>query len=299
MIQNIINKLITYIILFLGLISSKLSFSARKRYGEFLGDFLRILSTKRRRITLDNIRSAFPDKSHEIHQEIMKGSYRNLGITFAELLAFNSFSEDDFRNYIKFENLELFTNLYNEGKGVIVVSGHFGNWELLGYCVCLFSKIPMTIIAKPQSNNYLDGILNKYRSRSGNTFVSMYQAARTIVKTIQNGGVITLLADQSATGDKDIFIDFFGRPAATYEAPASLALKFKIPFISGFAERLENGKYYVKIYEIKHDDLEFDKKGIEELTRRHVKFLEDAIRKHPEQWVWQHRRWKHKPKNQA
>jgi KDO2-lipid IV(A) lauroyltransferase len=187
----------------------------------------------------------------------------------------------------------MINELHSRGKGVILLSGHFGNWELLAYSAGLFSGLPALIIVKPQKNKVADDLLNSYRMQRGNSVISMYNAAFTIFKQLKKGGVVALLADQSATKDKDIYIDFFGIPAATYESPAELALKLDVPIVMGFAVRQSDGTYSVDLQEIKHDDLEHNKEGIEELTRRHVSALENAIRANPNHWAWQHRKWKH------
>ena len=293
--RKFLNQLVTFILIGLGKISSKLSIRGRNRLGKLLGDILRNADRKRCIITRDNLKAAFPGESNQWIEQIVIGSYRNLGITLAELLAFESLSENDFYHYIKYENIELIHNAYNRGRGVLLMSGHFGNWELIAYTAGLFTKIPILIVVKPQSNELADEFLNKYRTQGGNSVISMYNAAIRMVKTLRSGGIIALLADQSATMDKDIFVDFFGRAAATFEAPADLALRLNIPIIMGFAVRQEDCTYKVKLTEIFHDDLEFNKEGIIELTRRHVKALEDAISEHPDHWAWQHRRWKHQP----
>ena len=189
--------------------------------------------------------------------------------------------------------MNLINDYQKKGKGIILLSGHYGNWELLAYCAGLFSGVPALIVVHPLKNPVIDKLLNRYRTRKGNQVVPMDNAAKAIVTTIRKGGVIALLADQSATYDKDIFVDFFGRPAATNEAPASLALRFDIPVLYAFSERQEDGTYWVNLKELKHDDLQNSPEDIREFTKRHVKALEEQIRKIPGQWAWQHRRWKH------
>lgn len=286
---------ITSVILLIGQISNSLSISWRTSFGRFIGNILRILSPKRQKITLENIKRAFPKKSDTWHNKVMRGSYQNLGITMVELLALKSFNEADVHEYIRYSNIELIEDAYSRGRGVILLSGHFGNWELLAYSAGLFTKIPVTIIVKPQKNRIADEILNRYRTQSGNKVVSMYNAALSVMKTLKKGGVVALLADQSATKDRDVFIEFFGIPAATYESPAEMALKLDVPMIMGFAVRQKDGTYNVDLQEIRHDDLEDNREGIIELTKRHVQVLENAIRKNPDHWAWQHRKWKHTP----
>jgi len=177
----------------------------------------------------------------------------------------------------------------------VLFRSHFGNWELAAYAVGLYTKIPIKVIVKEQQNTIADKILNEYRSKAGNEVVFMNKAARKIIKALLDKECVAILADQRATKDKDVYVDFFGKPASTYEAPAALALKFKSPIIYGFAIRNADGSYTVEVKELRNDDLEDNSEGIKILTQRHVKALEDAIREHPELWTWQHNRWKYRP----
>jgi len=297
--KNTSDKLLTRLLLLIGWASSKMSMRNRTSFGRLLGNALRIISPRREQITIDNIRASFPNKSKQWAIKTAEASYKNLGITLAELLALKYLSDDEIKDYVNYDNAHLIKDMYNRGKGLILLSGHFGNWEFLAYSAGLFSKLPITVIVKPQKNKFADVILNQYRIKGGNKVISMYNAAREIVKTLGKGGIVALLADQSATKDKDIFVEFFGRPAATFESPAALALKYKVPIIIGFAVRNDDGRYNVKLSEINYDDLEYNKDGIAELTIRHVKILEDAIRKRPDLWAWQHRKWKHSPQEKA
>jgi KDO2-lipid IV(A) lauroyltransferase len=212
-----------------------------------------------------------------------------------ELLAFPKLTIDDFHKYIKYENFELVDEVRARGKGMILLSGHFGNWELIAFTIGLFSGISVTVIVKPQSNKYIDVILNKYRVLRGNHIVYMANAARAILNSLKNNDAVGLLVDQSADWEKDLFVDFFGMPAATYKAPASLSLKLKAPIIMGFPIRQPDYTYKIKLIELKTDDLDDSKESIRILTERHVKVLEDTIRQNPGLWSWQHKRWKHTP----
>jgi KDO2-lipid IV(A) lauroyltransferase len=292
--EKLNNYLITGFLLLLGLVSRALGRNARTAYGRILGNAMRKISSKRRSITYQNIRNSFPEKNDEWCEQITIESYQNLGIVLAEMLALPSIDKDGISDYIKYSNIELIPEVYSRGRGLILLSGHYGNWELLAYSAGLFTGIPITIIVKPQRNKEADELLNKYRTRDGNRTISMYKAARGIVRELASRNAIALLADQSATYDRDVFVDFFGRPAATFEAPAALALRFRTPIIMGFAVRQPDNTYRVTLKELKFDDLENSPEGIKELTRRHVAELERAIRQHPGHWAWQHRRWKHK-----
>jgi KDO2-lipid IV(A) lauroyltransferase len=295
MLEKIFNIASSYLLLSFGFIFHILPKSMKIAMGNGLGDFMMILGNKRKAVTLDNIQNAFPEKDSNWHKKVCRESYRNLGITFCELFSLYLLSEEKLREKFKYENLELIEEVYSRGKGVLFLSGHYCNWEYLAYSVGLFTNIPVLIIVKPQRNKVLDEKINKSRTKAGNRVISMYKAARDIITELREGNAVALLADQSATMDKDVFVDFFGRQAATYEAPANLALRFKVPIVMGFSYRQKDGTYKARVVEIKHDDLKSNKEGIKELTRRHVKMLEEEIRLHPGLWVWQHKRWKHAP----
>jgi len=288
-------KFVFVFLIFVGFISRKLSIRLRGKFGELIGFFLSI-PRKRFFITYSNLKRAFPNFSESRLQKIAKQSYNNLGIVLVELLAFPQLSIDDLRKYIKYSNEDLFSKINARGKGMLLLSGHFGNWELLALTAGAFSKIPITIVVKPQKNKFVDEKLNSYRTMHGNKIIPMSKAARVIIKALKNNQAVAILADQSADMSRDIFVDFFGYPAVTYESPAMLALKYKVPIIMGFAVRNPDFTYSVDLIELKFDDLHDDKEGIAELTRRHVKILEEKIKEHPHLWAWQHNRWKHQPK---
>jgi len=282
----------TLLVLSIGKYSSKLPPRKRLAFGRFLGKLLYILLPKRVKIAKENLKNSFPKKSRHWVKKTTRGVFENMGIVFAEILSLRWLDDEQIKDYIRFDNVDLIQKKFEQGKGVILLSAHYGNWEFLAYSVKAYLGLPVQIIVKPLSNFILDRVINESRTKGGNSVVSMYEAAFKVVRTLQNGGIIALLADQSATKDKDIFVDFFGRKAATFDSPAYFALRYKVPVIVGFAKRYD---YYYKVHlvELEHSDLNFDKEGIYTLTTRYIKLLEEAIREKPELWLWTHRRWKH------
>ncbi|MDC1069037.1 lysophospholipid acyltransferase family protein [Candidatus Kapabacteria bacterium] len=293
--MKITDRLVYIIIMLLKLISDKLTIQKRTQFGRFIGNVLRLLSKKRESITLTNIRLAFPTKTDTEIKSICKLSYQNLGITFIELLHLDKLTRGEAETYCKFNNVNIINEYQKKGRGLILLSAHFGNWEYTAYTGGLFSEIPLNLVVKPQKNVIIDKVLNQYRTKSNNKVINMYEAARDIYTTLLQGNVLALMVDQSATKDKDVFIEFFGRPASVYLAPAKLALRNKTPLLIGLSKRNIDGTYSINIEEIYSDDLENNEDGIIELTLRHVKYLENKIKENPELWAWQHNRWKHKP----
>lgn len=263
--------------------------------GKFTGRLFMLLFPSRVDIAKDNLMHAFPENSDDWIKIVTRESFENLGITLVEILAMKYLSAGEINKIAKFNNVELFRKLHNKNKGVILLSAHFGNWEIGALAGSMQLGVKYLIIVEHQANDFVNKEINKIRTRFGNRVISRYKAAREIVKTLQRGEVLALIADQSASERNDVYVDFFGRPAATFDSPAALALKFDVPIIFCLGIRQSDNSYIVDIKEIKHDDLTNDKEGILELTRRHTKYLEDMIRKYPGHWSWMHRRWKHTP----
>ncbi|MEN6511451.1 MAG: lysophospholipid acyltransferase family protein [Chloroherpetonaceae bacterium] len=291
--KNLINVISTTFILLLSIISAILPRKIRGYFGKFLGYIIMIVAPSRKKITIDNLNHAFPRKSQDWIAKTTKDCFYNLGIVFAEMFSFIFISKKSIYNYTQVENAEFAKSIINQNKGVIFLSAHFGNWELLALSLALHLNIKPTIIVKPQSNHQLDKVLNKMRVRFGNKIVSAYNSAFEIVRCIQNKEILAILADQSASEDKDVYVQFFGRPTATYKAPAQLALRFRVPILIPFMIRQKDFTYRTKIIELKYDDLENSKQGVLEFTQRYSNILESQISQYPEHWVWQHRRWKH------
>lgn len=294
-VKKLINAASRTAISLIGNISKILSISNRYYLGVFVGNIIRLLSKKRADVTYNNIKMAFPELSNKEITKIAKQAYHNLGITLVELLAFPKLSIEDYHKYVHYENIELINEALSRNKGLILLSGHFGNWELLATTAGSFSNIPIKVVVKAQSNSYFDRIINNYRTMMGNQLIPMDKAARELIYCIKKNEPFALLVDQSADSSKDIFVDFFGRPAATYEAPAQLSYKYDVPILYGFAVRNAKHTYNVKLYELDRSGLDKCTDPIRELTIRHVKALEDIIKQYPGQWSWQHKRWKHTP----
>lgn len=292
-IEKISKWFVTRVLLGLGAASSKLSRRGKGKLGEKLGDFMRAFSPNRFKTTLSNIEKAFPEKTTDEIKRIARKSYRNLGVVMVETLCLKYMNEKDMREYVRFENPEVAEEIISRGKGVIYLSGHYGNWEYIAIAAGVVNKIPTTVVVKRQKNKPLDAILNGYRTKFGNKIVTMRRAAGTIVRAVRQGEAVAFLADQAASKNADVYAKFFGRYASTYKSIAQLSLKFDVPIVMAFAVRQSDYSYTAKYIELKRDDLIYDDGGVRELTARHVKILEEQIRRRPELWAWQHRRWKH------
>jgi KDO2-lipid IV(A) lauroyltransferase len=264
-----------------------------QRLGTTIGSVCFHLLSSRRRIAIDNLRHAFPDRSEDELRRIAKGAFQNYGITLIELLWFPNLTDEVLRKLITIKNMEVMIQGYVRGKGMVMLSGHFGNWELIAFGVAYLSKLPFTIIIQKQENTLVDGAVNRHRCLLGNKVVPMGMSVREILKTLAAGNIVAIAPDQSGPME-GVFVDFFGRSVATHQGPAAFALRTGAPLQMGFMIRKEDGTYEVILEEIESSDLNgYSDANVLELTRRHTALLEKYIRMYPDHWLWMHRRWKH------
>ncbi len=247
----------------------------------------------RRRITLENLRQAFPEKTARDCGKIARGAFANYGIALFELLWFPRLNDRALKKLLHPRNIDVIHACHSRGKGIILLSGHFGNWELIAFGAAYLSGHPFTIIVQTQSNLLVDSLINNHRCLLGNRVVPMGMSVREIIRTIQGKGIIAIAPDQS--GPKEgVFVEFFGRDVASHQGPAVFALRTGAPMVMGFMLRQADGSYDVVLEEIPTADLGiFSDESVLELTRRHTALLERYVRQYPDHWLWMHRRWKH------
>lgn len=196
--------------------------------------------------------------------------------------------------FISFERHHLIVESLKKGHGVFFISGHISNWEITAFAYAKIFRGKLNVLAKPQSNKYVDKTLNHYRELSGNEIIPTGAPIRNVFKKILRNEIVCFLVDQSAHPIYSVYANFFGHKAATFSGPAKMALKFKTELIFAYGVRNQNFKYTIYIDKINYDDLkEYSDENIMILTERINKRLEDTIRQNPDQWLWFHRRFKH------
>ena len=245
----------------------------------------------RKAVTIENLTNAFPELSISKQKEIIKKAYRNLGIVFAEMIFLRFASHKNIAKHISISNPEIFHKYFARNKGLIVVAAHFANWEWLALGGALILNENFAIVRKNIRTSFAERFLERMRKRTGNSLINAGDI-RKMYRVLQGGGCIALLADQSAPGES-VRVEFFGHAVPTFEGPARLALRTRAPMLFAKCLRKENSDYIITFYPIDYGDLINDSYGnIRELTSRHTQILEKIIRDHPDQWLWQHRRWK-------
>ena len=247
----------------------------------------------RKKTTIDNLTKAFPEYSPQMIKKISFNSYKSFAVVLIEILSLPCISKKKIKELVKFEEVENVKNKYNEGKGVILLAAHFGNWEYSGIAGGLVFGHPFSIIVKPQRNNLVSEWLNKMRTKWGNEVIPLGISIRQVYKALKDGKIVAMAADQRGSAE-GIRVNFFGRKASVYPGPAMLSLKTGAPLFCGISIRQPDYSYVTKFVEVDLNNLpESEEDKVIEISQRLTDYLENIIREHPEQWLWMHKRWKY------
>ena len=259
--------------------------------GTVLGLTFYFVDRAHRRIAERNLATAFPARPEAERRAIARAAFAHFGRLLFELLQFATLSPDEMRARVEVDGEDRSRLAYAQDKGVLFVTGHFGFWELQAM-VHAVQVEPVAILARALDNPYLNGLLEDIRQRTGNTVVYRRGTIRRVMRTLHAGHGVAVLIDQHIVTRDAIYVDFFERPAATTSAVAALALRTGAPVVPVFALPLGRGRYRM-IYEHPVEPPRADSaEAIREFTQRCTDVLEMYVRRHPELWLWMHRRWR-------
>jgi KDO2-lipid IV(A) lauroyltransferase len=270
-----------------------------RRLAARVAGILYALSPKLRKTAETNLRIAFPEWTKAQRDAVIRGMVRNLGWMAAEFARFPKYSREDIEEIVVLDGNENFVDGQKQGKGVLILTGHIGAWELSSFAHALFGY-PLHFMARPLDNQRIDALVNSYRCSSGNRAIFKNESARVMLKILKDAGTIGVLADQNTMLGEAVFVDFFGKSASTTTGIARVALHTDAAVVPGYAVWDESiGKYRLRFEPamelIRTGDAERD---IRENMQRFTKVIEDIIRKYPDQWVWVHGRWSVRPKGE-
>ncbi|HNR67175.1 MAG TPA: lysophospholipid acyltransferase family protein [bacterium] len=248
----------------------------------------------RKKVALDNLHRVFPQKSKKEIRRIARAAYIQFAQTAFEFSHLANMKATDFAQWVHFDNPELLDKLSAFGKGVICVSGHFGNWEYLGAAIRA-RGFPMVAVAKEQRNNRVDRLISDFRVQVGVETIQLGMALRGVVRSLRQNKFVALISDQDAH-EEGLFVDFLGQPSSTAAGPAIFALKTGAPLLFGVAVRGQHGHHTVHLQQIPTDDLDgYSDHALQVLTQRHASALAEYIQNYPDHWLWMHKRWKTAP----
>jgi KDO2-lipid IV(A) lauroyltransferase len=277
----------------------RLRFDAAFRLGERLGSTAFALALPQRKAAMVNLRIAFPEKPDDERLAILRESCRNFGRIAAEWCHMHRLDAANVAGRVTFEDPEFWHGEAQRiiaATGVLVLTGHFGNWELLAHAMGLYGN-PVHLVHRPFHNPRFDQFVNAERQRSGTTLISKRRAAPQIIRVLRNRGIVAIPFDQNATGRWGVFADFFGVPASTHPGLARLHELSQAPVHPVFLVRQgasASHKIVIlpRVETVHTEDREAD---TVENTRRFNRVLEDVVRARPDHWIWMHKRWRTRP----
>lgn len=272
-----------------------LSWRRAGRLGERIGALGYRPLAIRRAVVEKQIAAAMPELPAAEVERVARGAYEHLGRTTIETALLPSLGRAGILELMeRVEGWELVERAMAAGRGLIVVTGHLGNWELGGAYVAA-RGLPLDAIARRMENPLFDRYLTETRERIGMTVVHDADAVRRTPRALRGGRAVAFLADQGVMGLASTFVPFFGRPAKTPRGPAVFALRFQVPVLFGVALRQPGGRYVLSFESVPVEDTGDRDRDVDTIVARYTAVLEKWVRRAPEQYLWHHRRWRRQP----
>jgi len=269
--------------------------------GAALGALAWTLVARLRRTGLRNLELAYPDLALAERTAILRGVYRHLGWQLAEFCRMPRYTRENTRNCIAYEGLEHYLAARDRDRGVLIVTGHLGAWELSSFWHSLMGY-PMSMVIRRLDNPRVDALVNGIRCLHGNRVLHKDDFARGLLSAMRRGDTVGILMDTNMTPPQGVFVPFFGIPACTAAGLARVALRTGAAVLPGFLVRDDAAtgqgtpeyrlRFGPEIPLIQTGD---DERDILENTARFTAVIEETIRRYPDQWLWVHRRWKTRP----
>ncbi len=266
--------------------------------GGFVGALAYRLAWKTRRLALAHLALAFPGRTEAEREAIARGMFVHLGRSAMELAAIRSY-DARLLSYVELAAPALLPEVMSRGQGMVFVTGHVGNWELLARAISR-AGVPNAVIAKRNADEGLNRLAERLRAEGGVTTLwrEDESTGRAIIRTLRGGKALGILIDQD-TSVQGVFVPFFGRLAYTPRAAADLAIRFGAPVVVGTIHRRgprAAGGHVLDLVEIPYDPKPVDREAeVVRVTAACSAALEAAIRRSPAEWVWMHERWKTQP----
>jgi KDO2-lipid IV(A) lauroyltransferase len=249
-----------------------------------------------RRVGIRNLELAFPEMTAADREATLRSEYRNLGFLLAEFCKMPEYTAAEASRFIRYEGLENYLAARDRGKGVLVLTGHLGAWELSSFYHSLMG-MPMGMVIRRLDNPLVDAFVNRIRCLHGNRVIHKDDFARGLIASMRAGETVGILMDTNMTPPQGVFVPFFGVPACTASGMARIAAKTGAAVVPGFLLWEQSEQRYVlhfgeEIQVICTGDAEQDALAN---TASFTAAIEKYIRRYPEQWLWLHRRWKTRP----
>ena len=277
----------------LGALPERIAFAV----GRFLGRVWYAVDARHRKIALENLTRAFGSRMTAAEREALARShFIHLGYTFIETCRLRGLTAARLREVIRVEGLEHMERARARGRGIVLVTGHFGSWEVLGRAVPLLIGETLALVARPLDNSLLDTWIAGIRTAGGNQVIPKRHAFRGVIGRLRAGGIVGMLIDQNVAREQGVFVDFLGTPACTTTAATMAARRTGAALLPVVCPRHAPGRFTVRFEKEIPVAVTGDvHRDIVAATAEATAALAAFIREHPEQWFWVHRRWKTRP----
>lgn len=262
-----------------------------RAWGDALGLAAYVADARHRRVALANLAACFPGRSEAERRAIARRTFRHFGRLLLAMLRFSRLDPARRDALVEIDGADHVRRAYAQGRGVLFFTGHFGFWEL--HAVQHGAAFePIGVLARALDNPRLNARLEAIRGTTGNHCIYRQGAVRRVLRTLHEGHGVAMLIDQHMHSPDAIEVRFFGRAAATTSTLAALALRTGAPVVPVFALPLPGGRYRF-VYEAPVPPPDGDgPEAIHEFTQRCTDVLEMYVRRHPDLWLWMHRRWR-------
>ena len=275
------------------------AFSTRNTYpvARTLADLVWRFGGRYRSRAMDHLRASFPDWPERRLASVVRESMRSFGyLTLEVFLTGRLITPYSWRRHVRLADTgELIRLLLERRTGMIFVTGHVGNFEVVGYTMATLG-FPSIAVARPIDNPYINDWLMGVREKTGQGILYKKGATRSMDDILEARGALSFIADQDA-GRKGVFVNFFGRPASTTKTPALMAMRYDAPIVVGYGRRLGDDYRFELAVEriIRPEEWRNRDDPMTWITQEYTLALEAIVRRKPEQYFWVHRRWKHQP----
>ncbi|PKN04373.1 MAG: hypothetical protein CVU74_07205 [Deltaproteobacteria bacterium HGW-Deltaproteobacteria-9] len=252
------------------------------------------LLQKHKLIAVHNLTRSFPEKPLNEILQIVKDTYANFALTFIEFLQILYLNRDNLHRWVSVKGLEHYEKACNEGKGVLLFTAHFGNWEMGNAALAILSKPPI-FMARVLDSPFLEEITTCVRSRLGIGNIHKKNVMTSILSQLRKGEVLKLLIDQNAAAREGVFVNFFGRPACATTGIALMAMHTGAAVLPVFTTRMPDGRYLTEIGpQVETVNTGNRDQDVLQNTQNYNTIIENHVRQYPGQWLWLHQRWKTK-----
>jgi len=265
-----------------------------RRLGPTLGRIGFRLNRRHRRVTLENLSAAYPEIDEAARLTVGRQTFENFGMLLTDFLCSAKLDREEYSQRFEVEGWHHLEAAETHHQGVLLLTGHLGNWEALAQYLALHSR-EVSFVARPMDNPFMEKDFRCLRERFGNTSIPKRKAARGAIKVLRARGRVGILMDQRVHPNEGKAYPFFGRPAYTTSMPARLSLRTGAPAVLIFGIPIDNWR---RCRIVIHPPIfptpgtERSESAVDDLTIRYLGIIEETIREHPHLWLWMHRKWR-------